>query len=628
MHRGHREERKATIVARLRTQAKRAFTATEARRVFAHIDACDASRFGIVRLLPFDLDVPHRFVRHAAALAEDLALTGRRRSRRSDSVVASLLRAGASGALFLDRDTALAQSVTARLAWEPTEFSVYVVRSMLRMQRDAAKAAAGMAEALACEACSAVPDCEELLRWSGDCHHACCARCAWNAFSGAGARGRELRCPVCDARCAGPTGTVRPRAAPAPRECARASRARWLELPPTLAAVTEKKRSVQFVALDLAEASRLGLGCTRTHRDERLHVAAQRGDCYRLDALLAAGVDLGAANDYGQSALFVAAALGHTEFVAQLLDYARRAPIVKVLVDQAENSGCTALDAAQRGGHRATAELLRAAGATEGARHDLAARGRAASVDASAAASTAAPFRVAPRVALLVPAASAHPSAGSATVDDAFSPRFLRRLDAIEAAIAPQQNCAEVAKRHGKKTLSCATRAFFCDTRGWVCAAIAAALAARATRAALGLDDAVTIEVRPKLRFLRYCAAGGVLPPHTDLPKVDDRAASIRGENTRSTHTFLLYLTDDTLGGGTALLRTLRPGGAENALAVVQPRRGRFLFFPHVCPHEGLAVRFAPKVLLRGELVISRGESGPRSRGGDGVGAGGGGAAH
>jgi hypothetical protein len=37
-------------------------------------------------------------------------------------------------------------------------------------------------------------------------------------------------------------------------------------------------------------------------------------------------------------------------------------------------------------------------------------------------------------------------------------------------------------------------------------------------------------------------------------------------------------------------------------LASVQPRRGRLLVFPHACPHAGLAVQAAPKLLLRGEL--------------------------
>ena len=35
--------------------------------------------------------------------------------------------------------------------------------------------------------------------------------------------------------------------------------------------------------------------------------------------------------------------------------------------------------------------------------------------------------------------------------------------------------------------------------------------------------------------------------------------------------------------------------------AVVLPRRGRLLLFPHLCPHEGLATIAGPKLLLRGE---------------------------
>ena len=37
-------------------------------------------------------------------------------------------------------------------------------------------------------------------------------------------------------------------------------------------------------------------------------------------------------------------------------------------------------------------------------------------------------------------------------------------------------------------------------------------------------------------------------------------------------------------------------------LARVEPRRGRLLVFPHACPHAGLAVVEAPKLLLRGEF--------------------------
>ena len=95
------------------------------------------------------------------------------------------------------------------------------------------------------------------------------------------------------------------------------------------------------------------------------------------------------------------------------------------------------------------------------------------------------------------------------------------------------------------------------------------------------------------MRFLHYETVGGFLPAHIDLARTGP-------EGSRSTHTFILYLADCAAGGETALLRTL--GRDAAALAVVQPRRGRLLLFPHVCPHEGRAVVDVPKLLLRGEL--------------------------
>ena len=97
------------------------------------------------------------------------------------------------------------------------------------------------------------------------------------------------------------------------------------------------------------------------------------------------------------------------------------------------------------------------------------------------------------------------------------------------------------------------------------------------------------------IRFLTYEKPGGVLPPHVDLCRVDDASG------VRSTHTFILYLTDCDHGGGTALLKSLKD---PQVLAVAQPKRGRAIIFPHSCPHSGLEVSVVPKVLLRGEVIL------------------------
>ena len=53
------------------------------------------------------------------------------------------------------------------------------------------------------------------------------------------------------------------------------------------------------------------------------------------------------------------------------------------------------------------------------------------------------------------------------------------------------------------------------------------------------------------MRFVRYKFVGGDLAAHIDLSRTD------AADGTISTHTFLLYTTDNKIGGATALLRTL-----------------------------------------------------------------------
>lgn len=54
-------------------------------------------------------------------------------------------------------------------------------------------------------------------------------------------------------------------------------------------------------------------------RYTRLHDAAQRRDVPRVDTLVAAGVDLGARDTHGRTALIAAAHLGHDGVVRQLI---------------------------------------------------------------------------------------------------------------------------------------------------------------------------------------------------------------------------------------------------------------------------------------------------------------------
>jgi hypothetical protein len=159
---------------------------------------------------------------------------------------------------------------------------------------------------------------------------------------------------------------------------------------------------------------------------------------------------------------------------------------------------------------------------------------------------------------------------------------------------------------------TCATRAHFCDVRGWARSAVLAA-ARESGMPARG--------VHPQFRILHYPNPGGVMAPHVDLSKVLDRVDSTWSADDRpvdamkqmkpalqTTHTFLLYLRTCESGGETALLREVKndvgAAGAETAhsLAEVKPVRGRLLVFPHDCPHAGRPVVDTNKLVLRGEL--------------------------
>mmetsp|Transcript_85063 Transcript_85063/g.273824 ORF Transcript_85063/g.273824 Transcript_85063/m.273824 type:complete len:134 (-) Transcript_85063:188-589(-) len=130
------------------------------------------------------------------------------------------------------------------------------------------------------------------------------------------------------------------------------------------------------------------------------------------------------------------------------------------------------------------------------------------------------------------------------------------------------------------------------------------------------------------MRFLRYKLAGVDLKPHDDkqwLPghkaQVDvpfltdpqllcdenyaDLSARV-GAAEKTTHSFLLYLTDCDVGGETQILERMvaRVGDDPSVVsAVCAPRRGRVFLFPHVCPHSGAPVPKLPKLVLRGDVL-------------------------
>lgn len=431
-----------------------------------------------------------------------------------------------------------------------------------------------------------------------------------------------------------------PRPKPAPRRSATESRRRRFVPQPALEDAVRRLRRAKLA-----------------DRREALFTAAVKGDTLRLAALKEVGEDVGGARDaYGQTALHIAAAHGQLLAVHALLE--QHGADANALAP----SGATPVSAAAARGHGAVLDELVRAGADAdrpgsegvsplgyalrraaaasllplraalGPAHGLAClagaaaaaggaeadggddtasdgttcrdfsgvgdaegegeRGERASAGASppelrlcAAPVLAPPPPLTATLTRLIPSEAAHPGAGSCVIDGAFPDVFLSQLERLfsRLPLAPRT----------KETQGKNDRSYFCDAEGWVQRALREAVRA------CGADAPCAGEAMAHMRFLLYAEAGGGLPPHIDLARTDACGA-------RSSHTFILYLTDCAAGGATELVEHMQCGTAKPpaTLASVRPTRGRLLLFPHVCPHlaREVVAEGLPKLLLRGEI--------------------------
>ena len=193
----------------------------------------------------------------------------------------------------------------------------------------------------------------------------------------------------------------------------------------------------------------------------------------------------------------------------------------------------------------------------------------------------------------LVPSDADHPGAGACYIDGGVPEAGLVALEALfhRLPIHPRTKCSQAMS----------DRSYFCDAEGWISKLLADAYeAGRASALSAGEDARMPCEGEAvvQMRFLIYAEAGGGLPPHTDLSRTRRRDGRL------SRCTFLLYITDCDVGGETVLLDRVRPQPCT-PLAAVTPRRGRLLLFPHMCPHRAdeVVAEGLPKTLLRGEMI-------------------------
>jgi hypothetical protein len=295
-----------------------------------------------------------------------------------------------------------------------------------------------------------------------------------------------------------------------------------------------------------------------------------------LELLLQAGVDIDALDLYSISSLHYAAWHGHVDAVNTLLKWGADP-------ESQGPGGTSPLRSAFANGHAeviaalncSSLPLLESSRATHGQSGDM---------------------TRSLKVKTLMPLDSDHVGAGSFYIDNAFSHDFIDKL------VNLHESLRQTGPQHGRtiQSTNASRRSHYCDTEGWLCAALVKAL--QQTHKDHHIDLPSLQQVFTHVRFVAY-GNPSYLAPHKDFPVLD------RLSGRTSTHTFILYLTTCAQGGDTVLLDHLSKSNhklnATNELNMrnaVQPVRGRLFVFPHACPHAGRQVVEGTKLILRGDL--------------------------
>ena len=365
---------------------------------------------------------------------------------------------------------------------------------------------------------------------------------------------------------------------------------------------------------------------SRTVRSDRFFkaVVGQQSSPQLVATYLYAGVDINIQNEYGQAPLYLACWKGSITIVRLLLDYGADSVLPS-------NGRSTCFDIANRYRRMKVLHLLQEyTGIT--IEDALATKQNLVCCKLDEASITG--YQNECEVSILIDPLVDHPGAGACIVDNAISDSQLEHLISLwqtlpisecneeATTIICEKNCSNIQNNgincDTNKSAYRPTRYYFCDAEGMVQTMLSKCI--KAARSALerssssssssssqnnSINDETLLSstsyngkplsIFEHIRFLNYEQAGGVLPPHVDLCRIDEKSGL------RSTHTFILYLTDCEYGGETALLQELRN---PKVLLVTRPKRGRALIFPHFCPHAGLEVVTAPKLLLRGEVIL------------------------
>ena len=286
---------------------------------------------------------------------------------------------------------------------------------------------------------------------------------------------------------------------------------------------TTPARKPKFRALPPREAALQAM----SHLDEQQQrdaaaSAAAIGDILRIEALVTLGFDFNSPLDeYGQSALFLAATHGHVPLLRKLV-----ALCSPSMLDVASHGGTTPATAAAAKGHIEALAILSEAGA------DVGTAGASGLTPLEYVLRRAIGWRRMPPVGAqlvrLIDPNADHAGAGACYIDGAVSSAVLCALDKLFAALpmAARVKCSQGLN----------DRSYYCDSEGWVVEALRSAVLAVSTvdecdgqesssdrcyeRAACG-GAPCEGEAMSQMRFLQYAEAGGGLPPHVDLSRTN-----------------------------------------------------------------------------------------------------------
>ena len=333
-------------------------------------------------------------------------------------------------------------------------------------------------------------------------------------------------------------------------------------------------------------------GVTKSQRMQNLWLESREsreGNVARLQTVLQAGVDVDGANEYGVTALHLAAWYGQASCCQMLLQWGADASVTA--------NGVTPLIAARANGHDAIIELLttHAAGMAATPLNQL-------DDDPMMQYQPPLALEATPSFTRLIDQDLDHPGAGSFYIDDGLSHFEIEALISLWKRL-PREPYSDLYQLYKGEV----ERSYYWDATGWV-RRILSSIIDRAQSSG-GVGDGTLMgagESLPYFRILHYKSQGAYVGVHLDVAKKEAVAAP--GSKKRSSRlTFLLYLSGDEAdgeggeGGETVLHQSEAPGSKE--LARVAPKRGRMLVFPHNCPHSGLAVQNPPKILIRGEFL-------------------------